>query len=246
MGETEIKPETQNIPKVTEVKENAMKKYLAELLGTFVLVFMGVGSAVFGASYIGVVGVAFAFGLSLLVMVYAIGGISGCHINPAVSVSMLVVGKMKAKDTAMYIIFQCVGGVLGAAAVYIVALGNPNYSLATGGLGANGYAEGSPLRFSLASCFFAELLLTFLFLLIIHGSLSEKVPKGFAGLPIGLSLVMIHLVSIPITNTSVNPARSLGPALIAGGTALSQLWLFWFAPIIGGILAALVWKALES
>jgi aquaporin Z len=246
MGETETAPESQINPSTTEVKENVMKKYLAELLGTFVLVFMGVGSAVFASSYIGLMGVSFAFGLSLLVMVYAIGGISGCHINPAVSISMLVAGKMKAKDAVMYIIFQCVGGVLGAAAVYSIALGNPSYSLAVNGLGANGYADGSPLGYSLASCFAAEVLLTFLFLLVIHGSLSERVPKGFAGLPIGLSLVLIHLVSIPITNTSVNPARSLGPAVFVGGDALVQLWLFWVAPIVGAVLAALLWKILDS
>ena len=222
------------------------KKYLAELIGTFVLVFMGCGSAVFAGQYIGLVGISFAFGLSLLVMVYAIGGISGCHINPAVSISMLVAGKMKAKDAVMYIIFQCVGGVLGAAAVYSIAVGNPGYSLAVNGLGANGYAEGSPLEYSLASCFAAEVLLTFLFLLVIHGSLSERVPKGFAGLSIGLSLVLIHLVSIPITNTSVNPARSLGPAVFVGGNALVQLWLFWVAPIMGAVLAALLWKILDS
>ena len=249
MGEAEMTPEVQINPSVNDVKESAMVKYVAELLGTFVLVFMGVGSAVFAGSYIGAVGVSFAFGISLLVMVYAIGGISGCHINPAVSISMLVAGKMNAKDAVMYIIFQCVGGVFGAAAVYSIAVGNPNYSIAINGLGANGYENGSPLGFSLASCFAAEFLLTFLFLLVIHGSLSEKVPKGFAGLPIGLSLVMIHLVSIPITNTSVNPARSLGPAIMMSLTntnALSQLWLFWVAPIIGAILAALVWKALKT
>ena len=249
MSEAETTPEIKINPSANNVKETDMKKYVAELLGTFVLVFMGVGSAVFAGSYIGAVGVAFAFGISLLVMVYAIGGISGCHINPAVSISMLVAGKMNAKDAVMYIIFQCVGGVFGAAAVYSIAVGNPNYSLATNGLGANGYENGSPLGFSLASCFAAEFLLTFLFILVIHGSLSGKVPKGFAGLPIGLSLVMIHLVSIPITNTSVNPARSLGPAIImvlANTNTLSQLWLFWVAPIIGAILAALVWKAIES
>jgi aquaporin Z len=248
MGEREKAPETQTAPDITEVKESAMKKYVAELLGTFVLVFMGVGSAVFAGGYIGNVGVAFAFGLSLLVMVYTIGSISGCHINPAVSISMLVAGKMKAKDTAMYIVFQCIGAVLAAAAVYSIALGTPTgYSLSGNALAVNGYGlEGSPLGYSLASCFIAETLLTFLFLMVIHGSLSEKVPKGFAGLSIGLSLTMIHLVDIPITNASVNPARSLGPAVFVGGNALAQVWLFWVAPIIGGILAALVWNAIKS
>ena len=249
MGETET-IEAESSQKGTEVKESALKKYVAELIGTFVLVFMGVGSVVFidtsNFSLLGFVGVSFAFGLSLLVMVYAIGGISGCHINPAVSISMLVAGKMRAKDTAMYIVFQCIGGVLGAGAVYGIAAGSPSFSAFGNFLGANGYAELSPLRYSLASCFIAETLLTFVFLLVIHGSTSEKVPKGFAGIPIGLSLVLIHLVSIPITNTSVNPARSLGPAVFVGVEALSQVWLFWVAPIIGGILAALVWNALKS
>jgi aquaporin Z len=246
MGETQTAPESQISPGTTEVKEKATKKYVAELFGTFVLVFVGVGSAVFASSYIGIMGISFAFGLSVLVMFYSIGGISGCHINPAVSISMLVAGKMKAKDAVMYIVFQCVGAVLGAGAVYGIALGSPGYSLSTGSLAVNGYADGSPLGYSLASCFAAELLLTFVFLLVIHGSLSERVPKGFAGLSIGLSLVMIYLVSIPITNGSVNPARSLGPAVFVGGDALVQLWLFWVAPIIGGVLAALLWKILES
>lgn len=233
-------------PVSEKLKNDAARKYLAELIGTFVLVFMGVGAAVFDSQYVGVVGVAFSFGLSLLVMVYAIGSISGCHINPAVTLSMLVVGKINVKDAVMYIIFQCVGGVLGAGAVYAIAKGNPAF-VATGNfLGANGYDNGSPGNYSLASCFVAEVLLTFLFLLVIHGSLSEKVPKGFAGLPIGLSLVMIHLVSIPITNTSVNPARSLGPAIFVGGNALSQLWLFWVAPIIGAVLAGLLWRYLRT
>jgi aquaporin Z len=179
-------------------------------------------------------------------MVYAIGSISGCHFNPAVTLSMLVVGKINVKDAVMYIIFQCVGGVLGAGAVYAIAEGNPAF-VATGNfLGANGYGNGSPGNYSLASCFVAEVLLTFLFLLVIHGSLSEKIPKGFAGLPIGLSLVMIHLVSIPITNTSVNPARSLGPAIFVGGNALSQLWLFWVAPVVGAVLAGLLWRYLKT
>jgi len=226
------------------------KKYLAELIGTFVLVFMGCGSAVLanslmGLSGVGLVGIAFAFGLSVLAMAYAIGGISGCHINPAVSLSMLAAGKMKAKDTVAYIIAQCAGATIGAAVLYLIALGNPSYSLATYGLGQNGYGSASPGGFSLASAFIAEVVLTFIFLLVIHGSTSEKAPKGFAGMSIGLSLVLIHIVGIPITGTSVNPARSLGPALIVGGTALSQLWLFWIAPIIGAVLAAAVYRLLE-
>jgi len=221
------------------------KKYVAELFGTFVLVFMGCGSAVIAGKYIWYWGISFAFGFSVLAMVYAIGGISGCHINPAVSISMLVAGKMKAKDTAIYVMAQCIGAVMGAAVLYLVALGNPNYSLAIDGLGQNGYDNASPGRFSMASAFFAEVILTLIFLFVIHGSTSEKAPKGFAGISIGLCLVLIHLVGIPITGTSVNPARSLGPAIIVGGTALNQLWLFWVAPIIGAVLAAALWRLLE-
>jgi len=224
---------------------NDVKKYIAELIGTFVLVFVGCGSAVIAGEYIGFVGISFAFGLSVLAMVYAIGGISGCHINPAVSISMLVTGKMKAKDTVIYIIAQCLGAIIGAGVLYWVALGNPEYSLATNGLGQNGYDTASPAGFSMTSAFIAELVLTLIFLLVIHGSTSEKAPKGFAGISIGLSLVLIHLAGIPISGTSVNPARSLGPAIIVGGTALNQLWLFWVAPIIGALLAAVVWRLIE-
>jgi aquaporin Z len=178
-------------------------------------------------------------------MVYAIGNISGCHINPAVSISMLAAGKMKPKDTIIYIIAQCIGAVIGAAILYSIAIGNPTYGLAASGLGQNGYDSASPGGFTMTSAFIAETVLTFIFLLVIHGSTDEKVPKGFAGIPIGLSLVLIHLVGIPITGTSVNPARSLGPAVIVGGTALSQLWLFWVAPIVGAILAAIVWRLIK-
>jgi aquaporin Z len=224
-----------------------LKKYVAEMIGTFVLVFMGCGSAVIAGKpdQIGLVGISFAFGLSVLAMAYAIGSISGCHINPAVSISMLAAGKMKAKDTVIYVLMQCVGATIGAAILYSVALGNPSYSLVANGLGQNGYDNASPGGFSMASAFIAEAVLTFIFLLVIHGATSEKAPKDFAGIAIGLSLVLIHLVGIPITGTSVNPARSLGPAIIAGGTALNQLWLFWAAPIIGALLAATVWRFLE-
>ena len=222
------------------------KKYAAELIGTFVLVFIGCGSATLAGKYIGFVGISFAFGLSVLAMVYAIGGISGCHINPAISISMLASGKMKLKDTVIYVIAQCIGAVIAAAVVCAVAVGNPGYSLTANGLGQNGYGVASPGGFSMTSGFIAEVVLTFIFLLVIYGSTSERAPKGFAGISIGLSLVLIHLVGIPITGTSVNPARSLGPAVIAGGTALSQLWLFWAAPIIGGLLAAVVWRFLKT
>jgi len=226
---------------------NDVKKYVAELVGTFVLVFMGCGSAVIAGKpdQIGLVGISFAFGLSVLAMVYTIGGISGCHINPAVSISMFAAGKMKGKDTAVYMVMQCIGAIIGAAALYWVALGNPDYRLATNGLGQNGYDTASLGGYSMTSAFIAEVILTFIFSLVIHGSTSEKAPKGFGGIPIGLSLVLIHLVGIPITGTSVNPARSLGPAIIVGGTALNQLWLFWAAPIIGALLATTIWRFLE-
>ena len=221
------------------------KKYVAELLGTFVLVLMGCGSAVLAGSYIGFVGISFAFGLAVLAMVYAIGGVSGCHINPAVTVSMLVAKKIGVKDAAYYILFQCVGAIAGAGILYLIASGKAGYSLASVGLGQNGYDAASPAGYSLVAAFTVEVVLTFIFLLVIHGSTSAKAPPGFAGLAIGLSLVLIHLVGIPVTGTSVNPARSLGPALIVGGVALSQLWLFWVAPILGAVIAAYVWKAIE-
>jgi len=226
-------------------ESSALKKYFAEMFGTFVLVFGGCGSAVIAGSKIGYYGIAFAFGLSLLVMVYAIGSISGCHINPAVSLSMLVRRKIGVKDAVLYIIFQCVGAIIASGILYFIASGNSSYSIALNGLGQNGYGVASPGGYSMISVFAAEVVLTFIFLLVIHGSTSEKVPKGFAGISIGLSLVLIHLVGIPISGTSVNPARSLGPAVIVGGTALNQLWLFWVAPIIGGVLAAVVWKLFE-
>ena len=220
----------------------ATKKYLAEFFGTMMLVLVGCGSAVIGRSAIGNlgIGIALAFGITVLVLVYAIGGISGCHINPAISISMLAAGKLGVKDTVFYVISQCLGATVGAALVYLIAIGNPAYSLATVGLWANQFTI-----YSMASAFVAEALLTFIFLLVIFGSTGEKAPKGFAGIAIGLTLVLIHLVSIPITGTSVNPARSLGPALFVGGTALNQLWLFWAAPIIGGLLAAAVWRAFK-
>jgi aquaporin Z len=228
------------------------KKYIAELIGTMVLVLMGCGSAVIAGANLGglngdgTVGIAFAFGLAVLAMVYAIGAISGCHINPAISISMFVAGKLSGKDTAFYVVFQCVGAIIGAGILYAIAVGNPAYNLAVNGLGQNGYGTASPGGYNLVSALIAEIVLTFIFLLVIFGSTSANAPKGFAGLAIGLTLVLIHLVAIPIDGTSVNPARSLGPALFAGTTALSQLWLFIVAPIIGGILAAIVWKTFKQ
>jgi len=223
---------------------NDMKKYLAELLGTFVLVFMGTGSAVVAGKYIGFLGISLAFGISVLVMVYAIGHISGCHINPAITIAMLLNGKISAKDAVIYIIVQSIGAVIASVLLLNIMAGFPGYDLAVNGLGQNGYGAASPAGFSLASGFIAEVVLTFIFLIVIFGSTSKNAPAGFAGIPIGFALALIHMVGIPITGTSVNPARSLGPALVAGGTALSQLWVFIVAPIIGAVFAALVWKYL--
>ncbi len=219
-----------------------MKKSFAELIGTFVLVFIGCGSAVIAGQHIGFGGISLAFGLAVLAMVYAIGSISGCHINPAITVSMLVAGKIKAGDAISYIIAQCIGATLGAAVLMSIASGLSDYSVAVNGLGQNGFGAHSPGGYSMMACFIAEVVLTCIFLLVIFGATSSKAPSGFAGIAIGLALTFIHLVSIPITGTSVNPARSFGPALLVGGDALSQLWLFIAAPIIGGIIAALIWK----
>jgi len=221
-----------------------MKKYLAELIGTFVLVFIGCGSAVIAGSHVGFLGISFAFGLAVLTMVYAIGPISGCHINPAITIAMLVAGKISAKDSVGYIVSQIIGAVLGALVLLAIASGLMGYSIATSGLGQNGYALHSPGGYSLMACFIAEIVLTAIFLIVIFGSTHSKANSKFAGLSIGLSLTMIHIVGIPITGTSVNPARSLGPALVVGGDALAQVWLFIVAPIIGGIISALIWKGL--
>jgi aquaporin Z len=220
------------------------QKYLAEFFGTFVLVLIGTGAAVIAGKSLGVLGIAFAFGLAVLVMVYAIGPVSGCHINPAITLAMLVNGKIPSKDALVYIIVQCIGAILASALLLAIMSGNPAYSLAADGLGQNGYGSASPGGYSLLSGLIAEIVLTFIFLMVIFGATSSKAPVGFAGIAIGLSLTMIHIVGIMITGTSVNPARSLGPAILVGGTALSQLWLFIVAPVIGALLAALVWKYL--
>jgi aquaporin Z len=240
--------QVENPPASVPTQIKPLTKYLAELLGTMVLVLIGCGSAVIAGGYLGVgyayVAIAFAFGLAVLAMVYAIGGISGCHINPAISISMWVAGKLSGKDTVFYVVFQIVGAIIGAGILYGIAVGNPSFSIASG-LGQNGYGAESLANYSLTSALIAEIVLTFIFVLVVHGSTHERAPKGFAGISIGLTLVMIHIVAIPIDGTSVNPARSLGPALFAGTTALSQVWLFIVAPIIGGILAALVWRAFK-
>lgn len=223
-----------------------MKKYFAEMVGTFVLVFGGVGSAVLAGTHIGFMGVAFAFGLSLLAMVYTIGPISGCHINPAVTFGVLLTKKIGAKDAAMYVIAQIIGAVLAAGLVLMIARGIPGgYYASVGGLGANGYGMHSPGLYSLQAAFLAEVILTGFLVLTVLGSTDIKAPVGFAGLAIGLVLTLIHLVSIPITNTSVNPARSIGPAVFVGGWAIQQLWLFIVAPLIGAAVTALVYQVIR-
>lgn len=221
-----------------------MKKYLAEFLGTFVLVLIGTGSAVIAGKEIGVLGIALAFGLSVLVMVYAIGQISGCHINPAITIAMLINGKIPPKDAIIYILVQCIGAIVASALLLAIMTGLPGYQVAPANLGANGYGADYLGGYSLTSACIAEVVTTFIFLMVIFGATSRKAPAGFAGIAIGLSLAMIHMVTIPVTGTSVNPARSLGPAVVAGGTALSQLWLFLVAPVIGAVIAAVVWKYL--
>lgn len=220
------------------------KRMAAEFIGTFWLVLGGCGSAVLAASLpagIGLVGVAFAFGLSVLTMAYAIGHISGCHLNPAVSLGLWVGRRFKGGDVVPYMIAQVLGAMAAAALLYVIASGKAGY---LGGLAANGYGDGSPAGYSASAGFLTEAVMTFMFLLIILGSTDERAPKGFAPVAIGLGLTLIHLVSIPITNTSVNPARSTGPAIMQGGLALHQLWLFWVAPLLGAALAGLTYRSL--
>ncbi|MDH6231169.1 aquaporin Z [Mesorhizobium soli] len=223
------------------------KRLLAELLGTFWLVFGGCGSAVLAAAYpglgIGFTGVALAFGLTVLTMVYAVGGISGGHFNPAVSVGLTVAGRLPARDLVPYIIAQVVGAIIASTILYLIASGKADFTLADG-FAANGYGEHSPAGYPLSSALLIETVLTFLFVMIILGATHGRVPAGFAGIAIGLALTLIHLISIPVTNTSVNPARSTGPALFVGGWALQQLWLFWVAPMVGALLAGIAHKTL--
>lgn len=221
-----------------------MKKYLAEFLGTFWLVLGGCGSAVLAAAYpelgIGFAGVALAFGLTVLTMAYAIGHISGCHLNPAVSIGLWIGGRFDTKDLIPYIVSQVLGGIAAAGVLYIIASGKPGFEL--GGFAANGYGEHSPDGYGMTAALVTEIVMTFMFLIIILGATHSKAPKGMAGLAIGLGLTLIHLISIPVTNTSVNPARSTSQAIFAGGWALGQLWLFWVAPVIGAALAGVVYK----
>lgn len=220
------------------------KRLSAELLGTFWLVFGGCGSAVLAAAFpglgIGFVGVAFAFGLTVLTMAYAVGGISGGHFNPAVSVGLTVAGKFPASSLVPYIVAQVVGAVAAAAVLYLIASGKAGFE--AGGFASNGYGELSPGGYSLTAALVAEVVLTAFFLIIILGSTHGRAPAGFAPIAIGLGLTLIHLVSIPVTNTSVNPARSTGVALFAETAALPQLWLFWIAPILGAVIGGIVWK----
>jgi aquaporin Z len=222
-----------------------MTKYFAEMVGTFVLVFIGTGSAVLAGHAIGFTGIAFAFGICVLVMVYAIGPISGCHINPAITIAMLVAGKISGKDTIGYIIAQLIGAFIGSAVVLAIATGMPGYHIEVNGLGQNGYGIHSPGGFNMTATFVTETVMTFIFLFVIFGSTAKAAAPGFAGLAIGLSLTAIHLMGITVTGLSVNPARSIAPALFVGGDAVGQLWLFIVAPIVGGILAAIVWKMMK-
>ncbi len=226
-----------------------MGKLLAEAIGTFWLVLGGCGSAVLAAAYpdlgIGFLGVALAFGLSVLSMATAIGHISGCHLNPAVTAGLVASGRFPMADLPRYVLAQVVGGIAGAGVLYLVASGLPGFS-AAGGFASNGYGEHSPGGYSWESCFIIEVVLTAVFLFVIHGATDKKAGSVIAPIAIGLCLTLIHLVSIPVTNTSVNPARSTATALFAGGWALQQLWLFWVAPVVGGILGGVAYRAVAE
>jgi aquaporin Z len=225
-----------------------LKRSVAELLGTFWLVFGGCGSAVLAAKFpevgIGLVGVSLAFGLTVVTMAYAVGFITGGHFNPAITIGALVAGRIKAGDVAPYIVAQVIGGILAAWVLATIASGNGSDALA-GGLASNGFGEHSPGGYAMGTAFLTEVLMTFFFLLVILGATDPRAPVGFAPLAIGLALTLIHLISIPITNTSVNPARSTGPALLVGGWAIQQLWLFWVAPILGAVAAGGFWRWLK-
>lgn len=232
------------------MEASIIKRSGAEFIGTFWLVVGGCGSAVFAAAFpglgIGFLGVSLAFGLTLLTMAFAIGHISGCHLNPAVSVGLTVGGRFPAKDLAPYIIAQVLGGIAAAAVIYFIATGKADYNIATNGLAANGYGEHSPGGYSLTSAFVTEVVMTLMFVFIILGATDKLAPAGFAGIPIGFTLTLIHLISIPITNTSVNPARSTGPAVFVQGWAIEQLWLFWLAPILGAIIGGVLYRTISS
>ena len=224
-----------------------MNKQIAEFLGTFWLVLGGCGSAVLAAAFpelgIGFVGVAIAFGLTVVTMAYAIGHISGCHLNPAVTVGLWAGGRFDGKEVLPYVVSQVLGGIAGAGVLYLIASGKPGFEL--GGFAANGYGEHSPGGYSMTAALATDVVMTFMFLIIILGSTHSKAPACFAGLAIGLGLVLIHLISIPVTNTSVNTARSTSQAIFVGGWALQQLWLFWLAPVVGGLIAGVVYKGMS-
>jgi aquaporin Z len=223
------------------------RKLQAEAIGTFWLTFGGCGSAIISAAFphvgIGLLGVALAFGLTVLTMAYTIGPISGCHLNPAVTVGLAAGGRFPASDVIPYIVAQVVGAVVAAVVLYLIAHGSPGFD-PNGGFAANGYGEHSPGHYSLFACFLCELVLTMMFLFVIMGSTHSAAPAGFAPIAIGLCLTLIHLISIPVTNTSVNPARSTGPALFAGAWAIAQLWLFWVAPLLGGLIGGVLFRKL--
>ena len=220
-----------------------MKKMIAEFIGTFTLVLFGCGAAVIAGADIGLTGISFAFGLALIGMAYGIGPVSGCHINPAVTLGVVASGRMQMGEAVQYMIAQVAGAIAGALVLMIIASGKADYSVAANGLGQNGWGAGYLGEYTMAAAFIFELVATFLFVTVILGATGAGAPSAMAGLAIGLALVVIHLVGINVTGVSVNPARSIGPALFAGATALSQLWLFIVAPIIGGVLAGLVFKA---
>jgi aquaporin Z len=226
-----------------------MKKYIAEFIGTFWLVLGGCGSAVLAAAFpdvgIGLLGVSLAFGLTVLTMAYAIGHVSGCHLNPAVSIGLWAGGKFEAKDLLPYIIAQVVGGIVAGGVLYLIASGQEGFKLSAG-FASNGYGEHSPGGYSMTSALVIEVVMTMMFLFIILGATSKRAPQGFAPIAIGLGLTLIHLISIPVTNTSVNPARSTGVALYVGDWAVAQLWLFWVAPIIGAVIGAVAWRLVKS
>ena len=225
-----------------------MKKYMAECIGTFSLVLFGCGSAAIagiagtGPSGIGLLGISIAFGFAVVAMAYAIGGISGCHINPAVTIGVLVAGKIEMKDAIGYIVAQCIGAILGAGVLYLIRIGQPGFVMKEWALASNGWGEGYLGEYNTMSAFIIELVMTFLFIFVILATTSKFGNGAMAGLAIGVTLMLIHLVTIPVTGTSVNPARSLGPAIFAGGKALAQLWLFFVAPITGAVLAAAAWR----
>jgi len=225
------------------------KRMMAEFVGTFWLVFGGCGSAVLAAAFpgvgIGLLGVSFAFGLTVLTMAYAIGHISGCHLNPAVTVGLVVAKRFPGSELLRYVVAQIAGGIVAAGALYAIASGKSGFSLA-GGFAANGYDVHSPGGYSLMACLIAEVVLTFMFLMIILGATDRRAPAGFAPIAIGLGLTLIHLIGIPVTNLSVNPARSTGPAILVGGWALEQLWLFWLAPIAGAAIAGVIYPAIAD